>query len=246
MFIIRLDDASEYMNYKNWMRMKQLLDKYDIKPLFGIIPKNEDPELMRYDYVENFWDLVNRWKNDGWIPALHGCCHVFVTTDGGINPVNQKSEFAGLPLDVQKSKINQGYAILREHGICPHVFFAPAHTFDEKTLIALQEETDIRIISDTIASDIYYKTPFYFVPQQSGAVRKLPFKTVTFCYHPNTMNDRNFEELELFLYKYKGKFHEVNSDILKKRHKGLFDKLIEKIYFNRRIIKDIIERRKKG
>lgn len=243
MFIMRLDDASEHMNYKNWMRMKQLLDEYDIKPLFGIIPKNEDPELMKYDYIDNFWELVNQWKNEGWIPALHGYRHVFDTTDGGINPVNRKSEFAGLPLDIQKEKIKEGYSILVEHDIRPNVFFAPAHTFDEMTLFALYKETDIRIISDTIASDIYYKEPFYFIPQQSGSVRMLPLKTVTFCYHPNTMSHKDFEELADFLYRYREKFLKINSIVLKKRRKGLFDKLIEKMYFNRHIIKDIMERR---
>ena len=78
---------------------------------------------------------------------------------------------------------------MREHGIDPKVFFAPAHTFDNNTLIALKECSNIRIISDTIANDIYTKYGFTFVPQQAGRVRKQPFRTVTFCYHPNTMND---------------------------------------------------------
>ena len=139
--------------------------------------------------------------------------------------------------------IKEGYSILVEHDIRPNVFFAPAHTFDEMTLFALYKETDIRIISDTIASDIYYKEPFYFIPQQSGSVRMLPLKTVTFCYHPNTMSDKDFEELADFLYRYREKFLKINSIVLKKRRKGLFDKLIEKMYFNRHIIKDIMERR---
>jgi predicted deacetylase len=87
---------------------------------------------------------------------------------------------------------------MREHGIDPKVFFAPAHTFDNNTLIALKECSNIRIISDTIANDVYSQFGFTFVPQQSGRVRKLPFKTVTFCYHPNVMNDDEFVRLEKF------------------------------------------------
>lgn len=239
MYIIRLDDASEHMNYANWIRIKQVLDKYGVKPIFGIIPVNKDPELMAYDYVDDFWGIVKRWKDEGWIPALHGYNHVFETSEGGINPVNQKSEFAGLPLNIQKEKIKKGYTVLREHGIKPYIFFAPAHTFDEITLVALQSETDIRVINDTIARDVYYKEPFFYVPQQSGRVRKLPFKMVTFCYHPNTMTDKDFKLLDDFLNKYGKKFQKIELTFLRKRHKGLFDKLIEIIYFNRHMVKRI-------
>lgn len=44
-YILRLDDASEYMDVDKWQRMETLLDKYNIKPLVGIIPDNQDPSL---------------------------------------------------------------------------------------------------------------------------------------------------------------------------------------------------------
>lgn len=187
---MRLDDASEYMDVEKWQRMEDLLDKYHIKPIVGVIPNNQDPDMVGvYPKDEQFWEKVQRWKEKGWTIALHGYTHVFETREGGLNPVNDRSEFAGVPLERQKEKIRAGVRILREHGIEPEIFFAPAHTFDENTLIALKEESDIRIISDTIANDIYFENGFYFIPQQSGRVRKLPFKTVTFCYHPNMMKD---------------------------------------------------------
>lgn len=43
-------------------------------------------------------------EKKGWIIALHGYEHVFETTSGGINPVNNKSEFAGVNLEKQKKK----------------------------------------------------------------------------------------------------------------------------------------------
>lgn len=72
MYLLRLDDASEHMNLKNWLRMVQLLDKYGIKPIYGIIPHNEDSELLQYEYVENFWVLMKEWEEKGWTPAMHG------------------------------------------------------------------------------------------------------------------------------------------------------------------------------
>lgn len=39
-YILRLDDASDYMDVKKWQRMEELLDRHGIKPLVGIIPDN--------------------------------------------------------------------------------------------------------------------------------------------------------------------------------------------------------------
>ena len=130
--------------------------------------------------------------------------------------------------------IRHGIDILKQYGIVTNVFFAPSHTFDKNTLIALKEESNIRIISDTIANDVYFENDFYFIPEQSGRVRNLPFKLCTFCYHPNTMSDKDFENLEIFLKKYYFKFVAVKEIELNKRLKSLFDKLLHFMYFVKR------------
>ena len=228
-YIMRLDDASDYMDLEKWMRMERLLDKYQIKPIFGIIPKNGDESLVsKYQQNPEFWSLMHSWIDKGWIPAMHGYEHRYVTEDGGINPVNKRSEFAGLPYEEQAEKIRKGYQILDQHGIKPDIFFAPSHTFDENTLKAIKSETPIRIISDTVAWDVYKDGDFWFIPQQSGSVRKLPFKTVTFCYHPNTMNDNAFKDLESFLIENKTAFASVVKT--KDRPLGVTDRMLQQIY----------------
>ena len=197
--LLRLDDASEYMDISKWRKMEGILDIYGVKPLFGIIPANKDPNLLKYGKVNDFWAIVHSWIDKGWTPALHGYTHVFETEQGGINPVNQKSEYAGVPYERQLEKIKDGIEVLQNHDIDPKVFFAPAHTFDKNTLNALKEGSNIRIISDTPANDVYSREGVTFIPQQSGRVRRLPFKVVTYCYHPNTTSDKEFEELRLFL-----------------------------------------------
>lgn len=236
MYLLRLDDASEHMNIEQWIQMKELLDKYGIKPIYGIIPNNQDPDLFRYDEVGNFWELMKSWKNDGWIPALHGYTHVFETKEGGINPVNSKSEFAGVVIERQRDKMRKGFQILKEHDLEPTIFFAPAHTFDLNTLKVLYEETSIRIISDTIARNIYYRKPFYFIPNQCGCVRKLPFNIVTFCYHPNIMRDEDYKKLDDFLKINVRYFTAFSDKILIKRKKDIVDRLLEMIYFGKRKI----------
>ena len=234
-YIMRLDDASDYMDVEKWDRMKVLLDKYGVKPVFGIIPDNQDETLVGvYEKDEKFWEKIHQWMEEGWVPALHGYEHRYVTEDGGINPVNARSEFAGLSYDMQAVKIEKGYEILKSHGIIPEIFFAPSHTFDENTLKALKEKTSIRVISDTIANDVYKKGDFWFIPQQSGSVRKLPFRTVTFCYHPNVMDDKDFEVLERFLAEHKEKFITYQEDMKQERPLSILDLVLRWIYFARR------------
>lgn len=231
-YIMRLDDASEYMDTKKWKCTEVILDKYDIKPIVGIIPHNQDESLLsQYEIDLHFWEKVQHWINKGWIPAMHGYEHKYETKDGGINPVHRRSEFAGLPYEKQAEKIKKGYQILREHDVQPEIFFAPSHTFDTNTLKAIKNETPIRIISDTVAWDIYKEGEFWFVPQQSGRVRKIPFKTVTFCYHPNTMINEDFDTMEVFIKKYRNNFTSIIEK--KDRNKTKVDEILQKLYLAR-------------
>ena len=142
--------------------------------------------------------------------------------------VNKYSEFAGLSLEEQRSKIRNGIQILREHGIEPQVFFAPAHSFDKNTIESLKQESNIYIISDVPANKPFTKYGMTFVPQQSGRVRELPFAVQTFCYHPNIMKDSDFDDLEVFFLK-----HKFNDFPLEqtKRKLSLYDWFLMKIYY---------------
>lgn len=231
MFYIRLDDASEYINVCNWDRIERLFDKYNVRPLFGMIPCNKDEQLTVYGVDKSYTKRVERWIEKGWIPALHGYTHCLYPSNGGINPVNKYSEFVGKTKEEQKELLRLGLQSLREFGITPKVFFAPAHTFDSNTLKALKEISEIRIISDTVSNRSYTDGYFTFVPQQSGHVRVLPFKEVTFCYHPNIMSDDDFVSLERFLEKHKIDRFPIQ---LAERRKSILDRFISFLYFARR------------
>ena len=232
-YYIRLDDACEKRHQENWDRVEEILDRFQIKPLVGIIPHCEDSAMGIYCEDPAFWQRVKLWKKKGWALALHGYTHVCITDQGGLNPVNKRSEFAGVPLEKQKEKIRKGIAVLNKHGIEPKIFFAPSHTFDKNTLIALKECSDIRIISDTIANKPYSQCGFTFIPQQSGKVRNLPLDTVTFCYHPNTMKNTDFVELVNFLNANRIKFKDFPEEQIS-RNKNWYDKILNFLYFARR------------
>lgn len=232
-FIMRLDDACEKMDIIKWNRMEVLLDKYHIKPLVGVIPMCKDKLMEKYCVDSGFWNKVQTWIKKGWEIALHGYEHVYVTAEGGINPVNHRSEFAGLDLNNQKEKIRKGLKIFNDNSVFPKVFIAPSHTFDELTLRALIEESNIRIISDTVANDVYSYQGITFVPQQTGKLRKLPFSVVTCCYHPNMMKDEEFDELEEFLKNNHLSFIEFP---VKESHRkrNIYDRFLSFLYIVRR------------
>ena len=232
MYLIRLDDASEYMDTEKWDRIESILDYYDIKPIVGIIPNNEDKELVgKYKKNIEFWEKAKMWQSKKWIIALHGYAHVYITNCGGINPINKRSEFAGVSLDKQKQKIRDGIKKFNEKNLDATIFFAPSHTFDMNTLEALRLESEIRIISDTVANEIYKMRDFYFIPQQSGHVQSLPFKITTFCYHPNNMNNLEFETLEKFIKENRDKFANFEDLIFKDRNLNIYDRFLRHLYF---------------
>lgn len=228
-YFIRLDDACHKMDLKKWRRIEEIFDKNDIKPIVGVIPNVKDKDFEKYEFNENFVDLVKEWEKKGWHIAMHGYEHVLFENSGGINPVNNKTEFSGLSYEKQLDKIKKSYDFFKQNNINVSIFFAPAHTFDENTLRAIKKATEIRIISDTIANDIYYEDDFYFLPQQSGRVRNIPLNVVTFCYHPNLMDDKSFCKLEYFIKKNKRKFSK--DIVLKKRRRNIIDLLLKKTYF---------------
>ena len=237
-YLIRLDDACETMNWERWLKMEALLDKYSIKPLIAVIPNNEDV-MQKIDPPRNtFWQWVKNLEQKEWEIGLHGNNHVYRTNEGGINPIHNRSEFAGLPLVEQKDKIKKGFSKLKSEGFIPRIFVAPSHTFDLNTLEALKTESCINIISDTLAFSPYKKHNFIFIPQQLGAVRQVFLPGVfTFCYHPNTMNDNAFSQLEVFIKKYNKKFSRFKDlDLSQVNSKTIISKLLSFSYFEFRKI----------
>ena len=201
-YLIRLDDASPYMDSGKWKNVEGILDKYGVKPLVGIIPANADSKTMIEPEDEEFWNKAQRWQNKGWSLALHGYDHVCISDEGlkGLNPVWKRSEFAGVSLDVQKKKVRKGVAILKGHGINPKYFFAPSHTFDNFTLDALKKESDIRIISDSYTLMPYRKDGFVFIPCQIGSPNRMRIPGIyTICLHPNSMDENQFLKFESFI-----------------------------------------------
>lgn len=242
-YLIRLDDACPTMHIDNWTRIESILNKYCLCPMVGIVPDNLDDKLKCSPHDNHFWDKARNWQSNGWTIALHGLNHLYHKSKGGLNPLWDKSEFVGLSYDEQFTKLSNGKNILLDNGLNPEWFFAPSHTFDSNTLAALNA-IGINRISDTIALRPYKDAEMIFVPQIGGKCRKIPFGGVfTFCFHPNTMKDKDFCNLDNFLAKYRDCF--IAFDGIKHTEIGrlsLADRLLRTLYFTRRKFQKIISR----
>lgn len=186
-YLIRVDDACPTMDREKWSLFEQIFDDLGIRPIVAVIPDNKDPKQMISEDDGSFWDVVGRWKKKGWEIALHGYDHVYVTHEGGLVPLNKKSEFAGLPLHTQEEKIKAGIEIFRQHGITPRVWVAPSHTFDMNTLSALKEHSPIRVISDGLSYRPFQRYGFAWLPLQLWKVKPRAAGLYTVCYHPSAM-----------------------------------------------------------
>ena len=75
--LLRFDDIAPNMNWKMMNKCEKLFLNYNIKPVLGIIPKNEDNELLSFQFKENFWEKVKHWQSLGWEISIHGYNHKY-------------------------------------------------------------------------------------------------------------------------------------------------------------------------
>lgn len=237
-YLIRLDDACPMMNREKWGKVEEILDQFDVKPLVGIVPDCKDENLTIDKPDSDFWNKALNWQKKGWAIALHGYDHCYISDKGleGLNPVWERSEFAGVIYDTQKKKIGLGVEVLQKHGLELRYFFAPSHTFDDNTLKALKNESGIRIISDMYTLKPYREGDFVYIPCQLGhpQTMKIP-GTYTICLHPNNMEEKDMVELESFLKLNRAKviaFSDIDVEKVGKiRH---IDRLARLAYFMKR------------
>lgn len=98
-------------------------------------------------------------------------------------------------------------------------------------------------MSDTVSDNVYYRDGFYYIPQQSGAVRHLGLKLVTFCYHPNTMDEESFNRLDEFLDEYSDMFLSLDDVELQQRPLSMKDRALRMAYFGRKMLTSWIGRK---
>ena len=198
--LIRLDDIAENMNWDLMDKSELLFEKYKIKPILGVIPNNKDNELLSYPKKNDFWEKVRSWKNKGWEIAMHGSTHVYdkVTKNKDYFGHGGKSEFFGHPIEVQILKIKDGLKKFDNEKIKIRSFYAPNHTYDKNTLIALKE-TGINEIIDGYGLMPYTENNIKFIPQLFYKPLSLPFGIQCTQIHLNYWEQKDFDNFENFI-----------------------------------------------
>lgn len=195
--IIRMDDITPDMDWERFLKIKGILDQYNVRPLVGVVPENRDVTLSHNEKEDNFWEIVRSLKDDGWDVAQHGTFHEYVTENAGLLGINNFSEFAGLSYDEQYNKLKKGKDILIANGIETDIFMAPGHTFDINTLKALKE-LGFRTITDGLSKKIYVREGIICVPCRLSSFSNI-HGLDTICLHTNNMENADFDEFEHFV-----------------------------------------------
>jgi peptidoglycan/xylan/chitin deacetylase (PgdA/CDA1 family) len=195
-FIIRFDDLCPTLNWDVWERVERAVERWGIRPLAAVVPDNRDPHLAVRSPANDFWDRVRDWQSRGWSIGLHGYQHVYETRSSGILGLNARSEFAGLPLELQWRKLRDALACFASHGVRADVWVAPGHSFDGNTLQALREG-GLTIVSDGFyARAVRDADDMSWIPQQLWRFRPMPTGLWTVCYHVNSWGEAELARFE--------------------------------------------------
>ena len=220
--LIRIDDVAENMNWSIMDKCESLFDKNNIKPLVGVIPKNKDPDLLKFSKNNGFWERVNSWQNKGWEISMHGMSHVYSQYSNKKDIFNYggNSEFYNLDFKTQSKMISSGIKIFNDKKVKVRSFFAPNHIYDQNTLKALSENK-IKIVIDGYGLFPFLKDEILFIPQLFYRELFLPFGIQSTQIHLNNWENNHFLNFEKLIDKHLSKI--VNLDyILKLDRPNLF------------------------
>ena len=200
--LIRIDDIAENMNWDLMEKSELLFEKYGVKPVLGVIPENKDNELLTYPKKNNFWNKVRSWKDKNWEIAMHGHTHVYDKTSYNDDYFNYGggSEFFGHSLEIQMLKIKNGLKKFDSEKIKIRTFFAPNHTYDKNTFIALKN-CGINEIIDGYGLMPYIEYDIKFIPQLFYKIFALPFGIQSTQIHLNYWKQKDFVNFEKFIQK---------------------------------------------
>ncbi len=243
-FYVRFDDICPTMDWSQFKKAEYLMDKYDIKPLIGIVPFNKDSDLIKDEINPDFWRKMKELQGKGWVIALHGYTHLYDQNNPKTLICGRKhSEFAGNTYENQYNKIKLGKKILNQYDIFTDVFFAPAHTYDKNTLKALRAN-GFNYNIDGFSRKPFKRYGVINIPIKSfGISNKNRFKINVAICHCNEWSSKPDDYMKLV--DFCDKNNVSNFDELLESKKGVY--LIEAFYeFLFKLVYSLKKRIKRG
>lgn len=197
-FVIRLDDICPTMDHTKFARARAHFDMAGVRPLMGVVPDNQDPDLQIDAPDPAFWATMRALRASGWGISQHGYRHLIHTAHRGLLGITPRSEFAGRPADAQRDDLAAGQAILAGEGIGTDIFMAPFHSYDAATLSALKS-LGFTTLTDGYGLFPWRENGLQFVPQLFERPVHFGIGIYTLCLHLNNMRMDEIDALGRFL-----------------------------------------------
>ena len=222
--LIRIDDVNENMDWQLMQKIEKLFDEHSIKPVLGVIPNNKDQSFSTFEKNENFWSRVRDWKKKNWEIEMHGNSHVYDTScEGKKDYFNHGggSEFYGHSLETQINRIEKGLEKFKKENIEIKSFFAPNHTYDENTFIALKKCGIFQVL-DGYGLMPYQEKDIYFIPQLFNKILILPFGIQSTQIHLHDWQNNDFQNFKDFIKKNVNKIISFQTAIKKTNNSTIY------------------------
>ena len=224
--LIRMDDIAENMKWNFMDRCETLFERFNIKPLLGVIPENKDIEFLHYPKNPNFWNKVREWKKKNWEISMHGFTHIYdqETNKKDFFGYGGRSEFFGHDYQTQFDRITKGLEKFKKEGLNIRSFFAPNHTYDENTFAAIKK-AGIKNVIDGYGLIPYTNNGLNFFPQLFYKEILLPFGIQATQIHLNYWTEDDYINFENFIQMNHRKIISFDQ-CLERINNNIFSKLI--------------------
>ncbi|MGO9796152.1 MAG: DUF2334 domain-containing protein [Terracidiphilus sp.] len=213
-YLLRCDDLCPTVSAERWRRIESLIEEFKLQPILAVIPDNRDIGLEVSPPDPAFWQRMRSLESAGAIIGLHGYRHLCESRGRSLVGVARTSEFAGVPVKIQREWIYEGLRILRGHGLNPKIWVAPRHGFDRGTLDALCME-GTTLLSDGLARLPFQRRGLTWIPQQLWGPVEKSKGLWTICVHPSTISDGEIADLRAFLRAHSNQFTSVYRVLLR-------------------------------
>jgi predicted deacetylase len=208
-YLLRVDDLCPTVSQRRWQSFLSLIVEFRIRPILAVVPDNRDLMLQHSPPDPEFWAGMCAMEAAGATIALHGYQHLCDSWGRSLLMLHRRSEFAGVPEDIQREWIHKGLDILRRHGLNPKIWVAPCHGFDAHTLDALRLE-GISLLSDGFARVPFTRDGLTWIPQQLWEPVDKSKGLWTICIHVNTARNSQIDALHSFLRDHAAQFTSVD------------------------------------
>ena len=201
--ILRLDDITESSDWSYLSQVEKVLDKYNIKPLIGVVPINGDKKIIaNNNHISRnmFFSKVKKMQEKGYTIAMHGVYHSLKnTSEKSIVDINSYGELTDLCYQDKYSQLNLGLKTLNDRKITTNVYMPPAHWIDKDTIDILKKN-GFKYVTDGLFAYPRKIDEMWFIPQQMWRVRRVKIPGIfTICLHINNETQASINNLIDFL-----------------------------------------------